>query len=84
MSHAAKSKTYTQCLYWSVLFVAGLAATIPALVGVIKDYYTYPVTTKVKVKTADSATFPAVTICGLNRFIIENHLTNIYKILKLF
>ena len=64
--------------------MAGLAATIPALVGVIKDYYTYPVTTKVKVKTADSATFPAVTICGLNRFIIENHLTNIYKILKLF
>ena len=67
VSHAAKSKTYPQCLYWSLLFVAGLCATIPALVEVIQDFYTYPVTTKLKVKTADNATFPAVTICGLNR-----------------
>ena len=68
VSHAAKSKTYTQCLYWTLLFVAGLAFTIPGLAGVVRDYYDYQVTTKVKVKTADNATFPAVTICGLNRF----------------
>ena len=48
--------------------MAGLVATIPALVGVIKDYYTYPVTTKVTVKAVDNAFFPAVTVCGLNRF----------------
>ena len=51
-----------------MLFIAGLGFTVPALVGVVKDYYKYPVTTKVKVETADRATFPAVTICGLNRF----------------
>ena len=51
-----------------MLFIAGLGLTVPALVGVVKDYYNYPITTKVKVKTADNATFPAVTICGLNRF----------------
>ena len=68
VSHAAKSKTYTQCLYWSILFMAGLVATIPALVDVVNKYYTYPVTTKVTVKAMDNATFPAVTVCGLNRF----------------
>ena len=68
MSHAAKSKTYIQWFYWSSLFVAGLGFTVPALVGVIQDFYKYPVTTKVKVKNSDNATFPAVTICGLNRF----------------
>ena len=71
VSHAAKSKTYTQCLYWSILFMAGLVATIPALVGVINDYFTYPVTTRVTVKAADNATFPAVTVCGLNRFKLK-------------
>ena len=52
VSHAAKSKTYTQCLYWSILFMAGLVATIPALVEVVNDYFAYPVTTKVTVKAA--------------------------------
>ena len=48
--------------------MAGLFATIPALVEVVNEYFSYPVTTKVTVKAADNATFPAVTVCGLNRF----------------
>lgn len=68
VSHAAKSGTYLQFFYWSLLFVAGLCFTVPALIGVVGDYYTYPITTKIRVETADSTIFPAVTICSLNRF----------------
>ena len=57
--------------------MAGLIATIPALVEVVKDYYSYPVTTKVTVKAADNATFPAVTVCGLNRFKTFNEKMNL-------
>ena len=51
--------------------MAGLVATIPALVEVVNDYFAYPVTTKVTVNAADNATFPAVTVCGLNRFKLK-------------
>ena len=51
--------------------MAGLVTTIPALVGVVNEYFTYPVTTTVTVKAADNATFPAVTVCGLNRFKLK-------------
>ncbi|CAG5125164.1 unnamed protein product [Candidula unifasciata] len=52
---------------WLVMVVSVLTIAIFQLVDLVSDFYTYPVTTLVKIKHETKATFPAITICNVNR-----------------
>ncbi len=56
-----------QCCYWLLLFVAGMAITVPSLIALIKDFQTYPVVTRSTLVDRTVVEFPGVTFCGLNR-----------------
>ena len=78
-SNFAIWQPWLQGLYWTSLFVAGLCVTVPALIDTVNDYLSYPVSTKVQMVSADNATFPAVTICGLNRRVLTVKVNELVK-----
>ena len=67
MSHAAKSRSYLQCVYWIAVFLLGAVVTVPSLIGIVIEYRRYPVITKSLLSHSEVAEFPAITLCGLNR-----------------
>lgn len=54
--------------YWMVLFLLGTALTFKGIADVFINYYEFEVTTSTDVTTKDSVTFPAISICNLNKY----------------
>ncbi len=68
LSHAANSRSPTRAFYWLLIFVAGLALTVRSLYVLIDDFLEYPVITSSHLTTKPAVSFPAVTICNINRW----------------
>lgn len=61
------NKSPCRLFMWSVMILFGLGLSIMQVLDLFKDFYSYPVTTVVTLKRETRATFPAVTICNINR-----------------
>jgi hypothetical protein len=51
-----------------VLFILGTALTFKGIADVFLNYYEFEVTTSTDVTTKDTVTFPAISICNLNKY----------------
>ena len=71
VSRTVKSKSYVKKLYWITLFLVGVYFTIITTYNVFDDYFLYEVRTSTDLSYENSITFPAVTICNQNRFVIS-------------
>ena len=60
------SKTWVQKIVWGGFFIAFLFFTIRDTVDVFKEYYHWPVVTRVQIESFGNVKFPAVSICNLN------------------
>ena len=67
LNNAVHSKSTGKKLYWMILFVLGTGFTFNGIADVFINYYEYDVTTSTDVTTTKSVTFPAVSICNLNK-----------------
>lgn len=67
LSHAAKSRNFLQWAYWMVIFTVGFGLTVRSIIDIIADFYTHPVSTISDLRHENSVTFPAITVCNLNR-----------------
>ena len=61
-------KSYAKKIYWGVLFVVMLVATLQGLITTILSYYKYEVTTSTDLDHVPSVIFPAISICNLNKY----------------
>ena len=61
-------KSYAKKVYWFILFVVMLFATLQGLIDTIISYYKYDVTTSTDLNHVPSVIFPAITICNLNKY----------------
>ena len=59
-------------LYWLAILGVGGYFTLTGLLNVIQDYWRYPSVTSNELVTKTSVTFPAVTVCNLNRIHCMN------------
>ena len=62
-------KSYAKKIYWGVLFVVMLFATLQGLISTILSYYKYEVTTSTDLDHVPSVIFPAISICNLNKYV---------------
>ena len=67
-SHICKScPNALRALYWLAVFVLGMYYTALGMYDVIQDFHKYPIVTTTDLSHRPSITFPAVTLCNLNR-----------------
>ena len=62
------SLTLGKKCYWMILFLFGSGFTFKGIADVFINYYQFEVTTSTDVTTKDSVTFPAISICNLNKY----------------
>ena len=68
LNNAVHSKSRCKIAYWMVLFLLGTAFTFKGIADVFINYYEFEVTTSTDVTTKESVTFPAISICNLNKY----------------
>ena len=55
-----------------ILFLFGSGFTFKGIADVFINFYQFEVTTSTDVTTKDSVTFPAISICNLNKYYLDN------------
>lgn len=67
LSHAAKSRSTNRAAYWLAIFAVGMVFTAQSIHTLVSDFYEHPVVVSTYVTTRPNVTFPAITVCNLNR-----------------
>lgn len=62
------STTKTRKVFWVLLSLAALGVSARNIVGLVQEYFTFPVTTEVRVVYESRLEFPSVTVCNMNQF----------------
>ena len=83
LGQAVQRKQIANKIYWFILFVIGSILTIEGMINTLNVYYQYSVSTNSEVTRKDSITFPAVSVCNLNRVHCTNLLMEIIKLQEL-
>jgi hypothetical protein len=66
-----RSKKWPQKIFWILIFLILLAATVYACTATIQTYFQYGETTSIQIRFDLPAEFPTVTICNLNPFFLD-------------
>ncbi len=66
-----------------VLFLLGLGFTMDGLYGIVDEAMQYPIVTSTQLATRTSVTFPAITICNINRINCFNAVKHVRKLERL-
>ena len=68
LANAGKEQTsILRRVIWLIAFTIMFYVSLCQIINIVKEYFTYPVTTKVTVMNSPIVFFPAVTICNQNR-----------------
>ena len=67
-----RSESIPRKMFWSFLFLAGLALFLWQCSALLMAYYEYPVNTAIELKYSKQLNFPAITICNLNPIKLSN------------
>ena len=62
----ADRKSKIQKFIWFAFFAGFLVKTVIDTIGVLDEYYEWPVVTRVELRSDGSVAFPSVSVCNLN------------------
>ena len=85
VSKVFHSKTWLQKLVWAAFFIVFTYFTVKDTFMVFKEYYNWPVVTRIEVESRGNVSFPSVTVCNLNPVDcsalakIKNDSENLFK-----
>ncbi len=73
---AARGPSLIRRLFWVLIFIVCFMSFIVQTGFLCARFFSFPVNTKLTVRTRKNVTWPAVTVCNLNKFSkdrIDNH-----------
>ena len=79
-SHLLRSKRLVSKVLWFILFAAGIIASITCTWASVNEYFQYNVMTQLREIEEAEVTFPAITICNMNKFSSEQAISLIKEI----
>jgi len=70
LCNAGLSESRARQAYWLVIFSVLMVFTTQAIINNVLQYLEYGVTTSTDLTYSNLITFPALTVCSLNRYMI--------------
>ena len=67
LNNAFHRKSLGKKLYWTLIFVGFLAATLHGVTRNLSDYFAFDIITSTDLERKISVIFPAVSICNQNK-----------------
>ena len=67
LNNAFHRKSYGKKIYWSLIFLAFLVATIHGVINNLNSFFRKEITTSTDLQSQSSVIFPAISICNHNR-----------------